>query len=107
MLRLTRTRVLDFDRKTIGFRIKVTRLYKGYSQKQIAIALNCGRSKISKIESGQQEAEASFLFAIAEFLNVEVESFNPKQNQYIDLSPKLNHSRSIKSSVAPYRLDLD
>lgn len=76
--------MLNSPRKAIGFRIKMRRLIKGLSQDEVAIALNCSRSKISKIESGKQEAEASFLFDLADFLEVSIEEFNPKQNYHID-----------------------
>ena len=72
--------MLNSHSKTIGFRIKVTRLYKGLTQAEVAKGLNCSRSKISKIETGEQEIEGSLLFAIADFFRVNIDEFNPKQN---------------------------
>lgn len=99
--------MLNTHKKTIGFRIKVRRQLKNLSQEQLAAKVNCGRSTISKIETGKQEVEGSMLFAIAEALDTTADEFNPKQNLHIDLLSPPHHPIDTESKLRQSHLYLD
>lgn len=60
----------NFYMNTIHLRLKQERLAKGYTQKQVAIAIGVTYNAISNYESGAREPSLDILCKICKFLDV-------------------------------------
>ncbi len=56
----------DLDRASLGARLKEARVYRGFSQEEVADFVGVSRSSISQIESGQRGIDTLELQKIAE-----------------------------------------
>lgn len=66
---------IDFQRQEMASRLKEAREYLGFSQEDIATAMNIPRPAISRIESGQRNVEALELEQFSRLYNRSVQYF--------------------------------
>ena len=59
-------------KKEAGIKIKKARIFKGFTQKQLADAVGSSQEYISKVETGNVNLTLDYITRIAEFLNVDV-----------------------------------
>ena len=60
-----RTDDMDYDRKTLGERLREAREYLGFSQEEVATFLGVSRSALSLMETGQRKVDALELKRLA------------------------------------------
>lgn len=60
--------------KELGLKLKVARVIKGYTQEDLAGAVECDRSYISVIERGLQNPSITKLIKITKALNVDIKA---------------------------------
>ncbi len=107
----------NFDLKTIGQRIRETRIDRGLSQAELAFAADISEPHISRIEQGKQKMYLDTFVRLIEALQVsadyilrpdvpEVNAMYQKEftDLFIDCSPTemetlLNIVRQVKSSI--------
>lgn len=61
--------------KKIGKNLKFYRLFKGFTQRQLAKSLNLTFQQIQKYEKGTNRLSLSKLFDICEVLNIDIHQF--------------------------------
>jgi transcriptional regulator with XRE-family HTH domain len=60
--------------KTVGHRIAINRMQRGFSQRELARAANTSRKTISDYENGKSMPPSYTLYKLAETLEVSVDS---------------------------------
>ena len=65
--------MMSYDMKKTGDRIRQLRTQKGYTQEQIAQALNIDRSFYGRIELGQKGCSVDFLIRLSSFFAVSLD----------------------------------
>ena len=65
---------MNYDMKRSGAYIQNLRIQKGYTQGQVAKALNMDRSYLSRIESGAKGCSVDLFIQLSEFFHVSIDS---------------------------------
>ena len=65
---------MNYDMKRSGAYIQNLRIQKGYTQGQMAKALNMDRSYLSRIESGAKGCSVDLFIQLSEFFHVSIDS---------------------------------
>ena len=61
------------DRKSLGTRLKEARLYRGFSQEEVAKYIGMSRSSISLIESGSRKVDTLEMQKLAELYECSID----------------------------------
>lgn len=65
---------MNYDTKRSGAYIQNLRIQNGYTQSQLAKALNMDRSHLSRIESGTKGCSVDLFIQLSEFFHVTIDS---------------------------------
>jgi|SRR6476661_491587 len=65
-------------KQTVGERIRIERIRRGYSQEYMAYELNISQNAYSKVERQQSELTVKRLYAIAKILEMDVKELLPE-----------------------------
>jgi transcriptional regulator with XRE-family HTH domain len=77
--------------KVVGERIKDERKKQGYTQNDLADAVELSRTSVTNIESGRQKYPLHKLWEIAKFLRVDMAQLLPQNTQMPELKMKKSH----------------
>ena len=83
----------------IGFRLKICRYRKGYSQEKLAEELNISRSKVSSWESGRRDMSITDAVILVNLLKVSLDNmFNPvvlSKDEFCQIAKRYFESKDI------------
>ena len=102
---------MNYDMKQSGTRIQNFRIQYGYTQEELAKAVNIDRSFLSRIESGKKGCSVDLFIQLAEFFHVsldelilgkESESFfcaKSKRKLNADITALINHLKLFQEQM--------
>lgn len=90
----------------IALKIQQIRTKKGFSQMDIALALNLSRPTIANIEGAKQVATIDFIWKLSYLLDCQASDFLPKIDELApDISPITMTTRLLKQAKLQNRLE--
>ena len=69
--------------KEMGIRLNMLRVRRGYSQAELADALNCTQAFVSEWQCGKKLISTKYLFRISKLFGVSLDFFNPENKEYL------------------------
>ncbi len=91
----------NYDRKTLGERLREAREYLGFSQEEVAAFLGVPRSALSLMETGQRKVDALELKKLAGLYKRPVGYFTGEETEDISIGADVKHLARKVSDLSP------
>ena len=88
---------MNYDMIRSGKRIQQLRMEKGYTQDELAVALNINRSFLSRIESGKKGCPVDVFIQLSEIFQVSLDFLILGE---LDVAQKKEHKEQLKAEIS-------